>query len=80
VVFAEVVCALMLVLGLFTRFAALALAITMAVAFFKIHEMKLSGPGSGELALMYLMAYATLFFTGAGKLSIDGNIGGGEKA
>ncbi len=70
-VFAEVVCAALLVLGLFTRFAALMLAITMAVAFFVVHKGALSGPSSGELALIYLVGFLTLVFAGAGKFSAD---------
>jgi putative oxidoreductase len=71
-VFAEVVCSALLILGLFTRFAALMLAITMGTAFFIIHKSSLiAGPGSGELALVYLVAYVTLLFTGAGKFSVD---------
>ncbi len=71
-VFAEVVCSALLILGLFTRFAALMLAITMGTAFFIIHKSSLiAGPGSGELAMVYLFAYMTLLFTGAGKFSVD---------
>lgn len=72
-VFAEVGGSVLLILGLFTRFAALNLAITMAVAFFVAHGAKLSGPGSGELALIYLTGYLTLLFAGAGKFSADGH-------
>ncbi len=71
-VFAEVVCSALLILGLFTRFAALMLAITMGTAFFIVHKSSLiAGPGSGELAMVYLFAYMTLLFTGAGKFSVD---------
>lgn len=73
-VFAEVGCAGLLVLGLFTRFAALALSITMAVAFFVVHKASLeTGPGSGELALLYLVGFLTIVFAGAGKFSADKN-------
>ena len=71
-IFAEVLCSTLLIAGLFTRFAALILAITMATAFFFVHKSSLiAGPGSGELAMVYLVAYVTLVFTGAGKLSVD---------
>lgn len=71
-VFAEVVCSALLIAGLFTRLAALMLAVTMGVAFFKVHQASLAaGPGSGELAMVYLIAYVTLLFTGAGKFSAD---------
>lgn len=71
-VFAEVVCSALLIAGLFTRLAALMLAVTMGVAFFKVHQASLvAGPGSGELAMVYLIAYVALLFTGAGKFSAD---------
>ncbi len=75
-VFAEVVCSALLIAGLFTRFAALILAITMGVAFFFVHKSALvdvaaTGAKSGELAMVYLVAYVTLLFTGAGKFSVD---------
>ncbi|HYF36322.1 MAG TPA: DoxX family protein [Prosthecobacter sp.] len=71
-VFAEVVCAGLIVLGLFTRLAAFILIINMSVAFFVIHKANLvPGPGSGELALLYLGGFLVLFFTGAGRYSVD---------
>ncbi|MCF7786164.1 MAG: DoxX family protein [Prosthecobacter sp.] len=75
-IFAEVVCSALLIAGLFTRFAALMLAITMGTAFFFFHKSALvdvaaSGIKSGELAMVYLIAYVTLLFTGAGKYSVD---------
>ena len=71
-IFAEVVCSALLIAGLFTRFASLILAITMGTAFFIVHKSSLiAGPGSGELAMVYLVAYVTLLFTGAGKFSVD---------
>lgn len=73
--FAEVLCAGLLILGLFGRFAALALAITMGVAFWKAHNFVLSGPGSGELAFIYFAGFFTLFLTGPGRFSVDGNAG-----
>lgn len=75
-IFAEVICAGLLIGGLFTRFAALCLAITMAVAFFGPHEGKLIGDGNGELAFMYLAGFVVIFFAGAGSFSIDSRIGG----
>ncbi|MFM1851856.1 MAG: hypothetical protein RIS54_1540 [Verrucomicrobiota bacterium] len=76
IIFAEVVCAALITLGFLTRFAALVLAIGMGVAFFVGHGMKLSNPGSGELALIYLLIAVTMFFSGAGKFSIDAKQGG----
>ena len=69
VVFAEFFCAIAVALGLFTRGAAVPLIITMAIAGFVIHG---DDPfGKQELAFMYLTVFATLFFTGAGKFSVD---------
>lgn len=70
-IFAEVLCAALLIAGLFTRFAALMLACTMGTAFFFVHKSALVGANSGELAMVYLIGFATLFFTGAGKISVD---------
>lgn len=73
IVLAEVPCAVMLVLGLGTRLAALIIAIEMAVAFLLVHHAKLAaGPGSGELAFLYLAAALAILFGGAGKFSVDG--------
>jgi putative oxidoreductase len=73
VIFAEFFCSIFLVLGLFTRFAVIPLVITMAVAFFKTHHSLLSDDCklSGESALVYLLVYLTILFTGPGKFSID---------
>lgn len=71
-IFAEVACSVLLIVGLFTRFAALNLAATMAVAFFIVHKGAFTGPQSGELAFVYLIGAAALIFTGGGKYSADG--------
>ena len=72
VVFAEVGCSVLLIVGLLSRFASLGLAISMGVAFFVAHKASLAmGPGSGELAFIYLAGYVTLFFSGPGKLAAD---------
>lgn len=75
-IFAEAVCSALLILGLFTRFAALSLMITMIIAFTMVHKGVLKGPGSGELAFIYLAAYVTLFLAGGGKFSADAKMGG----
>jgi putative oxidoreductase len=67
----EALGSVLLVLGLFTRFAALSLIATMGVAFFLVHKGVLTGEKSGELAFIYLAGYVTLFFTGAGAFSLD---------
>ena len=71
----ELVCSALLVLGLYTRVAALGAGFTMGVAFWMVHGTRLSGPQSGEMAFLYLGAFLTLFFAGAGKFSVDAKIG-----
>ncbi len=72
-VFAEVGCSLLILIGLFTRFATLPLLFTMLVAAFIVHG---ADPlGKKEPALLYALIYATLFFTGPGKYSVDGRRG-----
>lgn len=72
-VFAEVVCSLLILIGLLTRLATLPLLFTMLVAAFVVHA---PDPfGKKELALLYALVYATLFFAGPGRYSIDGRRG-----
>jgi putative oxidoreductase len=71
VVFAEVVAAALIAAGLFTRFAALVLAVNMATAFWYVHKASLSGAHSGELAFIYLASFVALLLAGPGKLSLD---------
>lgn len=70
-VFAEVLCAILLVLGLFTRAAAVALIVTMVVAFAVVHKSVLTGPASGELAFIYLAGFVAIFIAGPGRFSLD---------
>lgn len=68
-VFAEFFCSLLLATGLATRFAALVLAITMAVAAFVVHG---GDPfGKKEMALLYLGIYTFVLLAGPGRYSLD---------
>lgn len=68
-IFAEVVCAGLLALGLFTRFAAIPLLITMLVAAFIVHA---DDPwNKQEFALLYAVPFLTLLLTGGGRASLD---------
>lgn len=70
VVFAELVCAGLLVIGLATRAAVIPLIVTMGVAVFLIHwEDPLA---KKEMAIIYLAPYLALLFTGPGRFSVDG--------
>jgi len=73
-VFAEVLCSVLLVLGLGTRLASIALAITMGVAVFLRHA---EDPfAEKEKALLYLLVYLTILVFGPGKYSLDSLVGG----
>lgn len=73
-VFAEFICASLLIIGLLTRPASLMLVITMAIAAFMVHA---EDPfGKKEMALLYLLIYLTTMFTGAGRFSVDYLISG----
>lgn len=68
-VFAEFFCSILVGLGIGTRLAAIPLIITMSVAAFIAHG---SDPfGRKELALLYLVVFVFLLFTGSGKFSVD---------
>lgn len=73
VLFAEIFCGLLLVLGLFTRFAALVLVIELAVAAFLFHKGQ--SLANHELALLYLTAFTSILLVGPGRFSVDGLMG-----
>ena len=68
-VFAEVICAGLLVVGAFTRFALMPLIFTMLVAVFVVHWSDAFGDKEG--GLLYLIPYLILFVNGSGKYSVD---------
>lgn len=83
---AEFVCAILVMAGLLTRLAALPVAATMAMAAFVAHENdpwtmgeaflvwaadNTKFPASKEPALLFLIPFLALVFTGAGRFSID---------
>lgn len=68
----EVAGGILLVLGLWGRFAALMLSVTMGVAWGMTHQMKLMGDGNGELAFVYLSGFLVILLAGSGRYSVDG--------
>ena len=72
-IFAEVFCAVFIILGLFTRFACIPLIITMAVALGFANHWQLFG--DGQRAALFLVGYIVLLVTGPGKISLDRFIG-----
>jgi putative oxidoreductase len=69
-IFAEFVCAILVVIGYFTRFAVIPLIILAATIVLMIHW---DDPfGKNELPLLYLAFFLAIFFAGPGKYSLDG--------
>ena len=69
VVFAEVVCALAVALGLATRLAAAPIVFFLLIGAFVQHA---ADPfREKELALAYLVSFATLTLTGGGRYALD---------
>jgi putative oxidoreductase len=69
VIGAEAGCSILLILGLITRLASIPLAFAMIIALFVVHA---NDPWNvRELAVLYLIAYSALIFTGAGNISLD---------
>ncbi|MFK2821095.1 DoxX family protein [Flavobacteriaceae sp. LMIT009] len=65
----EVVAPALLIVGFKTKLAAIPAFITMAVAALIVHA---EDPfGTKEKALMYALCFLVIFFTGAGKYSLD---------
>lgn len=72
VLFAEVFCSLLVVLGLFTRWACIPLLITMLVAIYGADAGK--DLLESELAIGYFTAFVILMLCGPGEISVDGMI------
>lgn len=69
-IFAELFCAFLVIIGLFTRFVTIPLIITMLVAFFQAHTN--DSFDVKEHPLVFLFPYIALLMAGAGKFSLDG--------
>ncbi|HQW05885.1 MAG: DoxX family protein [Flavobacteriales bacterium] len=69
ILFAEVLCAACVTLGIWTRAACIPLIIGMAVVVFMV-KGDASFPEK-ELATVYMVMFATLLFTGSGRFAIN---------
>ena len=72
VIFAEVFCAAMVILGLFTRIAAFIVVFNFSVAFFMAHNH--DAFGAGEMPMLYLLGYLAILICGPGRVSVDSMI------
>ncbi len=67
--FTEFFCALLVALGLFTRFSLIPIIIGFILAIFVFHA---NDPfGSKEMALHYLIVFLVLFITGPGRFTLN---------
>ena len=71
-VFAEFFCSALVVLGLFTRFAAIPPFIAMMVAVIEAHHWKIFG--EGEHAALVAAGFFVILLLGPGRISVDGAI------
>jgi|AntAceMinimDraft_17_1070374.scaffolds.fasta_scaffold64919_2 putative oxidoreductase len=76
----ELVGGALLIIGLMTRLAGLAIAGTMAVAITTAHSSAFFLPEGMEFALILLLASVTLVIGGAGKLSFDRKLSTASKS
>lgn len=67
-IFTEFCCSLFLIFGLMIRVILIPMIISMAVAFFDVHDAIIS---EGELSLIYLIMFLILYITGPGRYSVD---------
>jgi putative oxidoreductase len=69
IVLAEVVCAALITLGMWTRAACIPLIIAMAVAVFMVHGDDLFA--NKEKAVLYLVGYVVILLNGSGRFAIN---------
>ena len=71
-IFAEVGCAILVMIGFKTRWATIPLMITMLVAAFYAHA---ADPfGKKELSLLFFTVFLSILISGGGKYSVDGGM------
>jgi putative oxidoreductase len=69
VIFSELICSILIIVGLFTRLATIPLIITMIVI---VVDFGLGNPiHEYDTPMLYLIIFTTLMFTGAGRYSLD---------
>jgi putative oxidoreductase len=73
IIIAELICGILLVLGLFTRLACIPIIIGMGVVVFVASNANIFA--QGERGMIYLAATVTILFCGPGKISVDGMMG-----
>ena len=69
VVFAEFICSIFVILGLFTRWMVIPLIITMLIAALMVHSA--DDYAVKELSIVYLVFYIVILLLGPGRFSLD---------
>ncbi len=72
VIFAEFFCGVLIVLGLFTRLAAIPLVVAMSVVLVKVNHWNIFG--KDEHVALLLASFLAIFLCGPGRASADGLI------
>jgi putative oxidoreductase len=72
-IFAEFFCAMLVLVGLFTRFATIPLIIAMIVAVTIAHKGLIFS--EGEHAALFAVGFFAILLVGPGKISVDGVMG-----
>lgn len=76
-IFAEVVCSILVIIGLGTRLAVIPLIFTMLVALLYVHSK--DAFSIKEMAAHYLLSYVVLLLMGSGKYSVDNLLSNSNK-
>lgn len=73
IIFAELFCGFLILLGMFTRLAAIPVVIGMGVVFFVASNYDIFG--AGERGAMYMAVSVMILLCGPGKISVDAMTG-----
>jgi putative oxidoreductase len=71
VIFAEMLCSIFFIIGALFRLSMIPMLITLAVAFFHVHNGSIM---QGELAFIYLIVFIMMYVSGPGEYSVDAKI------
>lgn len=70
-IFGEIGCSVAFIIGFLYRLSMIPMIFIVGIAFFHIHQGDMA---QGELALIYLIVFLFMFFSGPGKYSVDATI------